>query len=148
MTFPIIVVDDDEVDRYLVKRAVTKWDRSCKVIEVADGENIITMVEDPALFHRETDGQGQPAVVLLDINMPGLNGFDVLDAIQQRFAEDEERRSMVVVMMFTSSDNVQDQERALSYDFVKDYIVKPLDGDDLNRIIRRHAEATTPEAVG
>jgi CheY-like chemotaxis protein len=49
-----------------------------------------------------------PAVVLLDINMPGLDGFEVLQRIRER----EAFAQLPVIMMLTNSDNPRDIERA------------------------------------
>jgi CheY-like chemotaxis protein len=62
-------------------------------------------------------------IILLDINMPGMNGFEFLKAYQQ-LTEDE--KASAVVVMLTSSPDPQDRLEAFRYDCVKGYVTKPL----------------------
>jgi CheY-like chemotaxis protein len=62
--------------------------------------------------------------VLLDINMPGMSGFDFLTAYEQFPAN---KRSSVVVVMLTSSIDDRDKERALRFSSVKAFLTKPIE---------------------
>jgi CheY-like chemotaxis protein len=72
-------------------------------------------------------------LILLDINMPGMNGFDFLRAYEQLPAA---RRGQAVVVMLTSSPDPVDRERAASFGSVKGYVVKPLDRDAARALVR------------
>ena len=63
-------------------------------------------------------------LILLDINMPGLDGFGFLEAYERL-----PRRSRTPVVMLTSSPDPADRARALRHRCVKDYLTKPLDRD-------------------
>lgn len=66
-------------------------------------------------------GDGEPVVILLDINMPRLDGFEFLDRLRQSPIAD-----LIAVLLFTSSGLAEDRRRADSYEFVQGCITKPL----------------------
>ncbi|EHR70365.1 response regulator with CheY-like receiver, AAA-type ATPase, and DNA-binding domains [Burkholderiales bacterium JOSHI_001] len=72
-------------------------------------------------------------LILLDINMPGMNGFDFLRSYEQL---PPAQRGQAVVVMLTSSPDPADRERAASFGSVKDYVVKPLDRDAARALLR------------
>lgn len=139
MSLRLIVVDDDEVDRYLVRRTVRKWDRVAVVEEVPTGRDALQRLEEPGWLERQPEGCRGPAVMLLDANMPGASGFDVLDAVTARFADVDGPAPLLV--MLTSSSNERDRSRVEGNALVCAYLVKPLTVADLDRIAAMHAEA-------
>lgn len=130
MSFRLIVIDDDEVDRYLVRRTARKWDRSVVVDEIGSArEALDRFTADPT---GEPDGCEEPPVILLDINMPGMNGFELLEKLGRRVADLHDVPP--VVLMLTSSSNTRDRARAEGVPLVTDFIVKPLTPSDLDHI--------------
>lgn len=112
---PILLVEDNPVDLDLTRRAFVRK-RLANPIEVArDGEEAL------AFMPRWAAGEPLPAVVLLDIKLPKVNGLEVL----RQFKSHEQFRRIPVVML-TSSDENTDLRAA--YDLgVNSYIVKPVD---------------------
>jgi CheY-like chemotaxis protein len=64
----VLIVDDDPATREMLRRTVAK--RGWTVVEAADGREALTRLE-----------QATPAIVLLDLMMPGMDGFEVLEAM-------------------------------------------------------------------
>ena len=126
----VIIVDDQDVDRYIVKRRLAKSDDFGEVMEAVTGDDFL---EDFFNGDGSKKVEHLPLLVLMDINMPGRNGFETVEELQNRMAEGRGPKS-VVIMMFTTSDNPADRERAMQLDSVKGYIVKPLDDDGIQRI--------------
>jgi len=111
---PILVVEDNPMDLDLTLRAFSR--RACaNPIQVArDGEEAL------AYLQRWDAGEPQPAVILLDINMPRVNGIEVLQQLKQH---PHYRR--IPVVMLTSSRESRDLQT--TYDLgANSYIEKPV----------------------
>lgn len=122
----IFVVDDQKFDRYIVTRRLSENDIFQNVTEAESGEEFLDLFgKDMAEKTQDT-----PVLVLMDINMPGLNGFETAKKLQER-VEAGDAPSSLGVMMCTSSENPDDRRRAEEIDIIKGYIVKPLDRDDV-----------------
>lgn len=93
---PIMVVEDDDVDAMTVRRAL-------RMIEVG---NPLVMVDqgEAALSYLATPGAALPCIILLDLNMPIMNGLEFLRQIKQH---PDWRRIPVVVL--TTSDELNDR---------------------------------------
>ena len=114
---PILLVEDNPMDVDLALRAFKKR-RLVNRIEVArDGEEALAWVP------RWEAGEPLPAVILLDLKLPRVDGLDVL----RQLKSNERLRSVPIVVLTTSADN-QDVKRAYELG-VNSYIVKPVDFD-------------------
>ena len=111
----ILVVDDDENDQFICEYTIRKYDSEIRVLKAFDGMEALDVLQ------AET-----PDAIILDINMPVMNGFEFLD----RYAQEFDVHAPVVAML-TSSHLGKDRERAMQYSFVKSYFEKPLQADHL-----------------
>lgn len=137
MSISIVVVDDDETDRYLVKRAVKSLDLDLELIEFSAGDEFLEIAKDTRQRAEHLGTPPPPILVLLDINMPRLSGLEVLESLKTALnAEDQ----IFVVTMYTSSNHAVDRESSMSYDFVRDYMIKPITADRLEQLIREHCD--------
>ncbi|MCC9601681.1 response regulator [Stieleria sp. JC731] len=136
MGISIVVVDDSEPDRYLAKRVIGMLDYDVDVVEYPAGDRFLEKLVDRHARSKEIGSPPPPTLVLLDINMPRVDGFEVLEAIQQHFGKDSS--SELVVSMYTSSNFADDKDRAAKFDFVKEYVVKPLSKDDAKRLVESY----------
>jgi len=111
---PILLVEDNPMDLDLTLRAFNKKRFSNKIEIARDGEEAL------AFFPRWEAGEPLPAVILLDINMPKVNGLEVLKQLKEHAVF---RRIPVVVL--TSSR--EDRDLKTAYDLgVNSYIEKPV----------------------
>jgi CheY-like chemotaxis protein len=110
---PILLVEDDSVDAMTVKRAFTELKVSNELIRTINGE--------AALNYLREHLDKKPCVILLDLNMPKMNGLEFLKVAKA----DEELRQIPVVVLTTSKD---DRDKMESFNAsVAGYIVKPVD---------------------
>lgn len=107
----IMIVDDSEPDQFLAESVIKKFDPSVKILQAYDGQEALEKLD--AM-------EAQPSLILLDINMPRMNGFEFLEEYNKR----EEKA--VVIAMLTSSDQNQDKLKATNFGCVQEYFIKPL----------------------
>lgn len=124
-----MVVDDDPDDLALAERHLTRSKRFDKVLTASNGAEAAAAFKKHSEGHPVADGF-PPLLMLLDINMPGVSGFDVLDLMSQL----EGGQLPHVVVMLSSSDASADRERAAAYSIVSDYLVKPLTRDTTHQL--------------
>lgn len=115
MSKTVIIIDDNEDDLLFAQINVERCGESADLKQFLRASDALAF-----LASGEVVG---PTLVLLDINMPVMNGFDFLDAFEQ--LPITSRPNMKVVML-TSSMDERDHRRALSYASVKDYVRKPI----------------------
>jgi CheY-like chemotaxis protein len=119
---PILLVEDDQVDVMTVVRALKEIDVGNPVVCVENGEAALTYLRDP---DRE-----RPCIILLDLNMPIMNGIEFLQAAKR----DGALRSIPVVVLTTSAEQ---QDKASSFDCgVAGYMAKPVDYRRFVEVVR------------
>ncbi len=122
MKVSILIVDDTDMDRYLLKRYLKKTSFEVVVSEATDGENAIAFFEDYGAKRALDPDRYPPLLIFLDINMPKVSGFQFLEAFES--IRVKQNLSSTVVVMFTSSPREEDKADAFSWGFVQDYVVK------------------------
>jgi CheY-like chemotaxis protein len=112
---PILLIEDNPMDVDLTRRAFTRR-KVINAIEVArDGEEAIDYI------HRWESGEPWPVVILLDINLPKVNGLEVL-----RELKTHPMLQKIPVIVLTSSGEDRDIQKAYELG-ANSYIVKPVD---------------------
>lgn len=132
---PVVVVDDDEASRYLVKRAIKNLDLVERIVEFEAGDHFLEVFRNDESRLREIGVAPPPILVLLDINMPRLTGFDVLASLKETLGSDTRT---IVVTMYSSSAQAEDRDDSMKYPFVKDYIEKPVTSERLSEIVEKY----------
>ncbi len=110
----LMLIDDNSVDHLMYKRIIQKSGLVQTYLPFQEATK--------ALDYLRSGTAPQPDVILLDINMPVMNGFDFLDATTQEFGAD----FCVIIVMLTTSLDPRDRDRVKSYDAVKRFLNKPL----------------------
>jgi len=127
MLKPILLVEDNPNDLELTLIALAKSQLANEVVVVRDGAEALDYLRRQGEFAERT--VGNPAVILLDLKLPKVDGLEVLKIIR----ETDALRSIPVVML-TSSKEEQDVVR--SYELgVNAYVVKPVDFTEFVRAI-------------
>jgi len=130
----ILLVEDDDLDVFMLQRLMKQHSLDYPIIRAANGEEALAILksEDPKIT------LVPPYIMLLDINMPLMNGFELLE-----FLQCDERFSSVPVYVLSTSTSEHDRGQVRQYDVV-DYMVKPMTAQRLKNIL--NAEQPIAEA--
>src|SRR5215470_5764925 len=115
----ILLVEDDPKDTELTMTALEEYNLSNEVVVATDGEEALDYLYYRGKFQRR--GGENPAVLLLDLKLPKVEGLQVLETIKA-----DENLKMIPVVVLTSSREEQDMVRSYKLG-VNAYVVKPVD---------------------
>jgi len=123
----ILLVEDNEGDIFLAREAVAELETEVTLNVVKNGENALRYLRKEKNFKDKVS----PDLILLDINLPKLNGLDVL----KRLKENDSTKKIPVIMLTTSSspDDIADSYR----NYANCYIIKPNDPKDLSETVQQ-----------
>lgn len=122
----LLLVEDDEDDIVLITEAFAAARMMNVISHVRDGEEAMAYLRKEGAYK----GVRTPGLVLLDINMPKKNGFEVLEAMKA----DPHLRSLPVIML-TTSDREEDIARSFA-DGACSYVRKPMSLDQFARAVK------------
>ena len=122
-----MLIDDNADDNFFHEREIKKNDL---------GHIIITKnLGIKALEYLKLKEEPHADLIFLDINMPGMNGWEFLKEYNQL---DKVLQSRAIIIILTTSENARDVARANTYSFVTDYITKPLTREIMGDIIKKY----------
>ncbi|TDC29154.1 response regulator [Micromonospora sp. KC213] len=123
----ILVVDDDPGDVLMIEEALVDSEIEKVIDVVSDGQEAMEFLRREG---RHAEAQ-RPDVILLDLNMPRMDGRQVLGEVKR----DEDLRTIPIVVLTTSN---ADNDIVGSYTLQANaYVTKPIDLDDFNDVVRR-----------
>ena len=116
----ILICDDDEDDRMLTQQALQDAHVSNSIRFVVDGEQLLDYLYQRGEYAGETGKAPRPGLILLDLNMPKMNGREALKIIK----EDKSLHNIPIVVLSTSR---LDEDIVRSYQLgVNSFITKPV----------------------
>ena len=117
----IFLIDDNTIDLLISRKLLLKHDSELTVIEFSKAQEAVA-----ALQNTE---EPLPDLVLLDLNMPSMNGWEFLEAVKPLDRPPER------VFILTSSLDERDKTMATNYPSVKGYITKPLNTESITKAL-------------
>ena len=115
----VLIVDDNDDIRFMIRYVLER--RGCRVLEAGDG---LEAVESAQSF--------QPDLILMDLSLPGLDGIGAISLIRD---QSELRNIQVVAVSGHAAVEDITAARAAGFD---GYLVKPIDMDQLDRVLVKH----------
>ncbi len=126
----ILLVEDNPDDEELTLRALTRHNIGNHVVVVRDGQEAIDWLEATGP-HAGRDVHDTPALILLDLKLPKVDGLDVLRQIRANH-----KTALVPVVILTSSK--EDRDRASGYQGgANSYVQKPVDFNEFVNAVRQ-----------
>jgi CheY-like chemotaxis protein len=126
----LLVAEDDPTDAYFFQRAFRRAGLPVVLHFVRDGQEVIDYLQGAGPF-ADRAAHPLPQLLLLDLKMPRLSGFDVLGWIRK-----QPNFSNLQVVIFSSSDETKDINRAYGLG-ANWYLVKPHSMDELTALVGR-----------
>lgn len=122
-----MLVDDNPDDNFFHEREIKKDHLAATVVVKNSGIEALEYLKS-----KEDVTRLPPDLIFLDINMPGMNGWEFLEEYGML---DNKFQSDVLIIMLTTSDNPDDEERSRAWRNVTDYITKPLTKEKMKVIV-------------
>lgn len=116
-THPLIIVDDNEEDLFIAERIFKKSNLRNELLTLSSGYALMEYLEQVKI-----DADKMPALILLDINMPGMKGLEALESIRNNSIF----KNLPRIIIFSHSANEDDRSRAMALG-ADGYKVKPQD---------------------
>ncbi len=126
----VMLIDDNRHDNFFHETAINDTGLAKEVVKYQCAEKALSF-----LLGAAANEAGLPPLILLDINMPGMSGWDFL-AAYQKLPMEARKKSMVI--MLTTSWNPNDLERAKQEPDLGGFLNKPLTEEMFDEIVKTH----------
>ncbi|MEZ4775144.1 MAG: response regulator [Bacteroidia bacterium] len=123
----VLLIDDDEDDNFIHKMVIEKAGVARQVLAVESGMEALAY-----LTTKQNGAYPQPDLIFLDINMPGMNGWEFLEAYRKLELFQQGR---VIVVMLTTSPDPSDKNKAENLTEIRKFLNKPLTAEMLMNIL-------------
>ncbi|WP_192821972.1 response regulator [Rufibacter sp. LB8] len=131
----ILLIDDDDTNNFLNNRLLSRMQLTDRIKEFRNGKQAFDYLYNISTGHYDASNPEyfKPALVLLDINMPVMDGFEFIELFERL---DAEFRKDVVLALLTTSEHNQDTERAAASNIA--YLTKPLTSEKVQSLLEQY----------
>jgi CheY-like chemotaxis protein len=116
------IIDDDKIFVFVLKKLLGKNESFDQVLDFKNGEEVLKILSNKNYI--------LPSIILLDINMPVIDGWQFLEQIEKL-----PNKNKLNIFIMSSSIDANDIEKSKSFSTVKDFISKPINNEKLNKLI-------------
>lgn len=128
----VLLVDDDSTTTFLNAHLLNRLEVAEQVLVAHNGQQALQTL---AQTYGESTESASPMLVLLDVNMPVMNGAEFLEAYKQRPLA---QTGQLVIVVLTSSEHCRDLDRIQALQVASDILPKPLTQEKVAHILHRH----------
>lgn len=124
----ICIIDDDEIYIFLMKKSFAAMGVSNEVLSFLNGADALE-----ELIKLKNDHEELPSIILLDINMPIMDGWEFLNEFRKLSQDISKKISVYIVSSSIASEDI---EKSKTFPEIVDYLTKPVELDTLISIIK------------
>lgn len=125
---PLLVAEDSDEDFAVFQRFMRRFNVQNPIYRCSDGDEVLDYLYQEGEYESEIDAP-RPSVILLDLNLPGLDGRELLKKIKQ-----DESFKKIPIIVFTTSSNPDDVELCYQRG-ANGYLIKPVGTPELQKTI-------------
>jgi CheY-like chemotaxis protein len=129
-----LLIDDDLINNFINERLIKSTGISREVKSVSNGKLALQYVEEYRLLHKNCS----PELILLDINMPVMDGFEFLNAFRQLLFANQSR---IRIAILSTSSHQRDLNNAKAHG-IQFFINKPLTREKIENFCSEHFQQT------
>jgi len=122
----LLVIDDDDINIFIIRKIVAKLEMNIQMVAKSNGQQAIDYLK-----QAKAQQENLPQLILVDINMPLMNGWEFIEAYNLLHIDQH-----VDMYILSSSVYENDIEKSKSYKIVKGFISKPLSMERLGELIK------------
>ncbi|ARS36412.1 response regulator [Pontibacter actiniarum] len=135
----VLLIDDDDTTNFLNQRLLDRMQVTDNVRTFVNGKQAFDYLYNVSNNNYEAESKNyfKPELIFLDINMPVMDGFEMLDLYERL---DQSFRKHIVMVVLTTSTHPQDTANSRKYN--AEYITKPLTAEKVSGLLEKHFEDT------
>lgn len=125
----VLIIDDDEINNFVCEKVIKTSGMVNEVKSVKSGQEGLNYLEGQS-------AQAIPDVILLDINMPFMDGWEFMEKMRTMLGDDHQNFPIVAIL--SSSVYEADAEKAYNYPGIQEYITKPLTIEAFQNLLKEN----------
>jgi CheY-like chemotaxis protein len=129
----LVFIDDDPIDHFLMKHILRDKNYFDTTTYTVYGSLVLDYIEE-----NKSEPEKLPDMIFLDLNMPTFSGWEFLDRLQQIQSG---LAKNILVYVISSSLRPADKDISSKYSFVSEFVSKPVDPKEIERIVGRQVAA-------
>jgi CheY-like chemotaxis protein len=130
----VLLIDDDRPTNFLHKKVIERAGLGVEVQALTSASEALEFLTGTGNY-AGVPQMHRPGIIFLDINMPGMNGWEFMEAYHQL---SESQKARIVVIMLTTSLNADDRERALQDKDIATFYHKPLRTETVMELVNQY----------